>query len=192
MFILLGRIFRRISAWMLRGRFWLENRDFGASAAAIGIVFRDLSVPINPGTRNRLLSNIQSATWCCERGYTIPAWQSGAAAKGCPTRPTRGVLLLLLLLPGEVPFTIRFKEMPEDITPITWLHPTQKHLKACENVTRCTVLSSALANQRRGHSEIDGDIHLALSKNQGPGAGLPSPPSTILYPGEKMSQAAPP
>ena len=42
---------------MLRGRFWLENQDFGASGGAICIIFRDLSVPIGPGTQNRLFEN---------------------------------------------------------------------------------------------------------------------------------------
>ena len=36
---------------MLRGRFWLENQDFGVSVGAIGIIFRDLSVPTSPGTQ---------------------------------------------------------------------------------------------------------------------------------------------
>ena len=34
---------------MLRGRFWLQNQDFGASVGAICIIFRDLSVPTGPG-----------------------------------------------------------------------------------------------------------------------------------------------
>ena len=39
---------------MLRGRFWLENQDFGVSVGAICIIFRDLSVPTGPDTQNRL------------------------------------------------------------------------------------------------------------------------------------------
>ena len=35
---------------MLRGRFWLQNQDFGASVGAICIIFRDLSV--SPGGVN--------------------------------------------------------------------------------------------------------------------------------------------
>ena len=33
---------------MLRGRFWFQNKDFGASVGAICIIFRDLSVPTYP------------------------------------------------------------------------------------------------------------------------------------------------
>ena len=33
---------------MLRGRFWLQNQDFGVSVGAIGMVFRNLSVPTGP------------------------------------------------------------------------------------------------------------------------------------------------
>ena len=44
----------KIAPRMLRGRFWLENPDFGVSAGAIGIIFRDTSFPTSPGSQNRL------------------------------------------------------------------------------------------------------------------------------------------
>ena len=47
-----------ISARMLRGRFWLENQDFGVSVGAIGIIFRDTSFPISPRSQNRLFRKI--------------------------------------------------------------------------------------------------------------------------------------
>ena len=43
---------------MLRGRFWLENQDFGVSVGAIGIIFRDTSFPTSPGSQNRLFRKI--------------------------------------------------------------------------------------------------------------------------------------
>ena len=43
---------------MLRGRFWLENQDFGVSVGAIGIIFRDTSFPISPRSQNRLFRKI--------------------------------------------------------------------------------------------------------------------------------------
>ena len=43
---------------MLRGRFWLENQDCGASVGAIGIIFRDTSFPTSPGSQNRLFRKI--------------------------------------------------------------------------------------------------------------------------------------
>ena len=49
---------REISARMLRGRFWLENQDFGVSFGAICIIFRDTSFPTSPGSQNRLFRKI--------------------------------------------------------------------------------------------------------------------------------------
>ena len=48
----------QISARMLRGRFLLENQDFGVSVGAIGIIFRDTSFPTSPRTQNRLFRKI--------------------------------------------------------------------------------------------------------------------------------------
>ena len=50
---------------MLRGRFWLQSQDFGASVGAIGMVFRDLSVPTGPG---------------------VPGWGGGDQGPGTKTR----------------------------------------------------------------------------------------------------------
>ena len=41
--------FAQIMSRMFFGRFWLQNKDLGASLGAIEPVFRDLSVPIGPG-----------------------------------------------------------------------------------------------------------------------------------------------
>ena len=41
---------------MLRSRIWFQNQDFGASVGAIGMVFRDLSVPTGPGVPLVLVS----------------------------------------------------------------------------------------------------------------------------------------
>ena len=49
---------RKISARMLRGRFWLENQDFGVSFGPICIIFRDTSFPTSPGSQNRLFRKI--------------------------------------------------------------------------------------------------------------------------------------
>ena len=49
---------QEISARMLRGRFGLENQDFGVSVGAICIIFRDTSFPTSPGSRNRLFRKI--------------------------------------------------------------------------------------------------------------------------------------
>ena len=54
---------------MLRGRFWLENQDFGVSVGAICIIFRDLSVPTGPGTQNRFFEkSYRRNGWCCGGG----------------------------------------------------------------------------------------------------------------------------
>ena len=45
---------REISTRMLRGRFWLENQDFGVSFGAICIIFRATSFPTSPRSQNRL------------------------------------------------------------------------------------------------------------------------------------------
>ena len=37
---------------MLRGRFWLQKKDLGASVGAIGMVFRDLSGRSRPDSKN--------------------------------------------------------------------------------------------------------------------------------------------
>ena len=49
---------REISTRMLRGRFWLENQDFGVSFGAICIIFRATSFPTSPGSQNRLFRKI--------------------------------------------------------------------------------------------------------------------------------------
>ena len=49
---------RKISARMMRGRFGLENQDFGVSFGAICIIFRDTSYPTSPGSQNRLFRKI--------------------------------------------------------------------------------------------------------------------------------------
>ena len=49
---------RTISARMLRGRFWLENQDFGVSFGAICIIFRATSFPTSPRSQNRLFRKI--------------------------------------------------------------------------------------------------------------------------------------
>ena len=43
---------------MLRGRFWLQDQDFGAFLGVIDVVFRDTSFPINLKTPNRLFRKI--------------------------------------------------------------------------------------------------------------------------------------
>ena len=57
---------------MLRGRFWLQNQDFGASVGAICIICRDLSVPTGP---------------------RVPGWgdgrQNGAVARTARLSPER-------------------------------------------------------------------------------------------------------
>ena len=49
---------RTISAWMLRGRVWLENQDLGVSFGAIGIIFRATSFPTSPRSQTRLFRKI--------------------------------------------------------------------------------------------------------------------------------------
>ena len=39
---------------MVRGRFWFQSQDLGASVLAIGMIFRDLSVPSSPKTPNQV------------------------------------------------------------------------------------------------------------------------------------------
>ena len=62
--------FAQIMSRMFFERFWLQNKDLGASLGAIDPVFRDLSVPIGPGVpqiacffaRSRIISLLISYT----------------------------------------------------------------------------------------------------------------------------------
>ena len=69
---------RKISARMLRGRFWLENQDFGVSVGAIGIIFRDTSFPTSPGSQNRLFRKIAPGVQGRRNGRGKNVYTSGA------------------------------------------------------------------------------------------------------------------
>ena len=51
---------------MLRGRFWLENQDFGVSFGAICIIFRNTSFPTSPGSQNRLFGKLPQVSRVAE------------------------------------------------------------------------------------------------------------------------------
>ena len=74
---------------MLRGGFWLENQDFEVSFGAICIIFRDLSVPIGPGTPNRLFRKSNCRNALCCGGVNPPGLTVGCCCEGGSPPPAR-------------------------------------------------------------------------------------------------------
>ena len=74
---------------MLRGRFWVENQDFGVSFGAICIIFRATSFPTSPGSQNRLFRKIAPGV----QG-SVCQCLSNASCWGWPVIPTPSRLLI--------------------------------------------------------------------------------------------------
>ena len=79
---------REISTRMLRGRFWLENQDFGVSFGAICIIFRATSFPTSPGSQNRLFRKIAPGVQGRRHGrgkklFTLPGTKFEEGGQKC-------------------------------------------------------------------------------------------------------------